>query len=214
MAQSIQLIEATKLLTQAYQNPTALRPLLVHKRPQFAQSYLLADRTLVIPGINERADRLAALNQLHVPGSRYGWSRYSSTISNAIWIAMFCQYAFEVVRVFHPYRPRIIIGHSLGAGVAQIVAHYYDCPAICFATPAVKSHRGPSLPDRLDVLNVLTKGDWLPALLPHGPVVKRIGQTFTVPVTTGSGNPHSMKSYVDAVKAAPSYLPTKWDKRL
>lgn len=212
MPQSLQLTHATDLMLRAYRGRAALPPLLVNRMPKFAQSYLTTDGILIIPGVNERTDKRLAKRQSHVSGWWAHWDKLNTTISSAIWIQVFAEYAYEVAKVFAPHRPRIIIGHSLGAGMTQILTQHYNCPGICFSSPAVKSHRGISLPDRHDVLNVQTRGDWLPAILPHGPVIKRIGHTVTIPAD-GPGNAHAMKTYAASVAKRPTGLPLSWQMR-
>lgn len=211
MAHGISPTQAVELVSAAYTGQSALPPLMVPKRPRFAQSYLLRSGILVIPGMNEATDRRAATNQWHRYGKVHGWATYNQTISGTIWLSLFAQYAFEVARVFWPHIPKLIVGHSLGAGCAQILAHHFQCPAICFATPAVSSRRGPQLNDRPDILNILTAGDWLPAILPDGPVVRRFGHTLQIPVPAAStGTPHQMKTYREAVHAVAAHLPKRW----
>ncbi len=210
MTTSLAPTDAIDLLSAAYVGPVALPPLKVRKTPRFAQSYLLKSGVLVIPGMNERTDRQAATNQWHRYGKIHGWSTYNQTIAGTIWLSLFAQYAFEIARVFWPHVPKLIIGHSLGAGCAQILAHHFQCPAMCFAVPAVASRRGPQLGDRPDILNVVTRGDWLPALLPNGPVVRRFGQTLTLPVPRSAGSPHKISTYRAAVHAGSARLPKRW----
>lgn len=211
MSHRIALTTAVDLLAAAYVGPSALPPLAVAKSPRYAQSYLLRDGTLVIPGINEAADRLVVQNQWHRYGKVHGWATYNQTISGTIWLSSFAQYAFEIARVFWPHIPKVIVGHSLGAGCAQILAQHWQCPAVCLATPAVASRRGPQLPGREDVLSILTAGDWLPALLPDGPVVRRFGPAHRVPVPSGHPEAHAITAYRAAIHAAAGRtLPTHW----
>ena len=88
-----------------------------------AQAMVLKDGTLVIPGTNEMRD-WADFNLTHSAGD-----------SGRIWHAGFLKHA----RIVFPFAKgagvKRVLGHSLGAASAQIVAASLGIPAICFASP-------------------------------------------------------------------------------
>lgn len=88
-----------------------------------AQAYLLKDDTLVIPGTNELSD-WGNFNIAFMPGD-----------SGRIWHEGFMRHA----RIIYPFAKgggaKRIIGHSLGAASAQIIACSLGIPAFCFASP-------------------------------------------------------------------------------
>lgn len=208
MVLRLNVAEAADLLLESYKGHKNLPPLLVRKVPKFAQAYFLKSGVLVIPGVNEREDKLRAVDLWHSLGSKHNWQKLSKEIGQTRWLSYFAKYAYEVARVFHPHRPKIIIGHSLGAGMAQILAHYYGCPAICFSTPAVKSRRGRKIAQPRHVLNIQTKGDWLPLLLSNGPELELRGKTYKVH-PLGGGRPHAIKTYAKTVKGTKG-IPKQW----
>lgn len=208
MTKQIELAEAADLLIASYKGYRALPPLLVNKIPQFAQSYFLKSGILVIPGVNEKQDKLRAVDLWHSLGRRHNWQKFNTEIAQTRWLSYFAKYAYEVARVFHPHRPKIILGHSLGAGMAQILAHYYRCPAICFSTPAVKSRRGKHIRPARQVLNIQHKKDWLPLMLSDGPELRLVGKSHTIRPAT-NGRPHAIKTYAKTVRSDKT-LPKRW----
>lgn len=204
----IDVAEAADLLIRSYMGYQAMPPLLVNKIPIFAQSYFLKTGVLVIPGVNEDEDKLRAVDLWHSLGARHNWQKFNTAIAQTRWLSYFAKYSYEVARTFHPYRPKMIVGHSLGAGMAQILTHYYGCPAICFSSPAVKSRRGKKIKLARNILNINNKGDWLPTLLPHGPTLQLIGKTYRPSAPAGL-SPHAIKTYAQVI-ATDKSLPSHW----
>lgn len=87
-----------------------------------AQAALLNDGTLIIPGTNEVSD----------------WGNFNLVVdqgdSGRTWHAGFLRHA-RIVYPFAKGRAKRIIGHSLGAASAQILAVSLGIPALCFASP-------------------------------------------------------------------------------
>ncbi len=213
MSVSISPVHATHLLCAAYGHPGfTLPPLKVHRRPKYAHSYFIQSDILVIPGVNEDFDKQSIVYGLsHRYGRDRGWNAVNETIANTRWLEFVIRYCFEIARVFAPERPRLIVGHSLGACCAQLLAHHWDCPAITFATPAVFSRLGPDLPDRMDTLCINTQGDWLPAIMGGGHNLRRFGIVKTIALAqAATGDPHEMRTYRDAVHSQSHLLPKLW----
>lgn len=88
-----------------------------------AQAYLLRDKTLVIPGTNEISD----------------WGNFNFDVaegdSGRGWHAGFLRHAQIVYPFAKGGGAKRVLGHSLGAASAQIVAASLGIPALCFASP-------------------------------------------------------------------------------
>lgn len=88
-----------------------------------AQAYLLKDKTLVIPGTNEKSD----------------WGNFNLDVTNGdsgrVWHAGFMRHARIVFPFAKAGGAKRVLGHSLGAASAQIVACSLGIPAVCFASP-------------------------------------------------------------------------------
>lgn len=116
------LNEAADLIQKAYDGKLGAR-LAVALDLDGAQAALLTDATLVIPGTNERSD----------------WGDFNLDVtdgdSGRVWHAGFMRHA----RIVYPFAKAggaaRVIGHSLGAASAQIVAASLGIPALCFASP-------------------------------------------------------------------------------
>ena len=88
-----------------------------------AQAYLLADKTLVIPGTNEKSD----------------WKDFNFDVtdgdSGRIWHAGFMRHARTIYAFAKGGEAKRVIGHSLGAASAQIIGCSLEIPALCIASP-------------------------------------------------------------------------------
>ena len=118
----MRLTVAAELLQKAYDDK--LGP-LVRDRIDIdgAQAVILADQTLVIPGTNEARD----------------WAEFNLAVSSGDsgrkWHAGFLRHAKIVYPFAEGAGAKRVLGHSLGAASAQIVACSLGIPAICFASP-------------------------------------------------------------------------------
>ena len=88
-----------------------------------AQAAMLKDGTLVIPGTNEKSD----------------WRNFNFDVGKGergrYWHAGFLKHAMSIYPFAKGAQAKMVIGHSLGAASAQIVASSLGIPAICFASP-------------------------------------------------------------------------------
>lgn len=207
---TITLANATDLLVRAYDGPSAMPPLKVHKVHRFAQSYLTADDILVVPGMNELMDRIRGLNQFHYQGHSFGWAAHNSAISRSVWLGLFISYAIDVLKITKPHKPRLIIGHSLGSGITQILCQHYRVPGICFSAPAVADKRHLKVDPYETILNVNTPGDWLPGSLHDQGNLRLFGTKRTIPMPPGHSNAHKMTTYHGAVAQGGAGLPPSW----
>lgn len=89
------------------------------------EAYLLTDGTLVIPGTNDHSDWRRNLT----------FGRVDRGASGTSWHKGFLQHASPIYVYAKQHNVRLVIGHSLGAAAAQIVAISLGLPAIAFACP-------------------------------------------------------------------------------
>ena len=207
---TLTLTEAAELLGKSYEGRGAMPPLKLDKQHKYAQTYLTQDDILVIPGMNQNIDRLRGVDQWHVPGWFYRWGKYNKDISKSTWLNLFVHYTLDSLKLLGTQRPKFILGHSLGAGMTQILAQHYKVPAICFAVPAVCDGRKLTFTPYENILNVQIEGDWLPALLHDKGVLQRFGRTETVPPPAGHASRHKITSYIAAMQAGHGSLPPHW----
>ncbi len=165
-----------------------------------AQASILSDGTLVIPGTNEMRD----------------WSDFNLTHSSGdsgrIWHGGFLKHAKIVYPFAKGAGAQRVLGHSLGAASAQIVAASLGIPAICFASPRPLRGRTRFTGEHR-ILNVCRFDD----TACHLPFVflgyRQLGKVHWVsPREKQSAGSHKLKDYLRAMKhgrADPS-LPDMW----
>lgn len=118
----MKLTDAAKLIQKAYDNQLGG---LLHSSIDMggAQAAFLTDGTLIIPGTNEHSD----------------WADFNLDISSGDsrrkWHAGFLRHAQAIYPFAKGAGAKRVLGHSLGAASAQIVASSLEIPAICFASP-------------------------------------------------------------------------------
>ena len=207
---TLTLSEAADLLDRSYKGRGSMPPLKLFKQHKYAQTFLTQDDILVIPGMNQNIDRLRGLDQWHVPGWMFRWGTYDQNISKSTWLNLFIHYALDVRKLLGDHQPKLILGHSLGSGMTQILAQHYKVPAICFAVPAVCDKRKLTFQPYENMLNVQIDGDWLPTLLHDRGVLRRFGRTETVPLPAGHTSRHKIGSYVAAMQTGHGNLPPRW----
>ena len=165
-----------------------------------AQAMILTDGTLVIPGTNEAKD----------------WVNFNLEVlsgdSGRKWHAGFLRHAKIVYPFAKGAGAKRVLGHSLGAASAQIVASSLGIPAICFASP--RPIRGKSrFTGEHRVLNVCRFDD----TACHLPFVflgyRQLGKVHWVsPKEPQSAGSHKLSDYLRAMKqgAARPDLPGDW----
>lgn len=123
----MQVIEAAKLMEQAYYNIDELQP-NEGISLQGVQAHLVdKKRVLIVEGTNELTDWL-----------NYNFdAKLISGDSGAKYHSGFYNYAMIVYSFAKPLRSRfdLIIGHSLGAAAAQIAGPSLNCKTLAFASP-------------------------------------------------------------------------------
>jgi len=165
-----------------------------------AQAMVLSDGTLVIPGTNEMSD-WSEFNLVHAKGD-----------SGRIWHGGFLKHAKIVYSFAKGAGVKRVLGHSLGAASAQIVAASLGVPAICFASP--RPIRGKSrFTGEHRILNVCRYDD----TACHLPFVflgyRQLGKVCWVsPREQQSAGSHKLKDYLRAMDRGKSNpkLPDSW----
>ncbi len=194
------LMQAAELVRLSYNGPAAL-PSLKAKNTGSAQAYLTMDDILVIPGTNEFADWTKYnLQAFNAKGAQVGWGGANPAIANAIWHFGFARHALEVAIFMAARQPKFIIGHSLGAGSAQILACHYQVPTICFASPRPCFGTDP-LPGEGWALNLVNNDDIIGAVMAAEAGFRRIGSVRGLNPTATGGLHHSMADYEPALAA-------------
>ena len=165
-----------------------------------AQAMMLRDGTLVIPGTNEKSD----------------WSNFNFNVGKGeagrTWHAGFLKHAMAVYPFGKGAGAKLVIGHSLGAASAQIVAASLGIPAICFASP--RPLRGQSrVKGEHRVLNVCRADDPVCSLPLPLLGFRQIGKVCWLrPSDPDEPGGHNLKSYLKIMKTGKSKpdLPEEW----
>ncbi|MEO0828927.1 MAG: hypothetical protein AAFY03_00510, partial [Pseudomonadota bacterium] len=154
----MQVMKAAQIMKEAYEDGGGRLTIKDSFDKAGVQAYLLPDRVIVVPGTNEFSD----------------WTRYNLNISRRLagfaemtlrpgasgtqWHDGFLRHAETLYDWAKGHRPKVLIGHSLGAASVQIVGASLRVPTISFAAPKPKWGRR-----RFDgaefVLNILRTDD-------------------------------------------------------
>ncbi|MEL6463944.1 MAG: hypothetical protein AAFQ58_03155 [Pseudomonadota bacterium] len=111
------------------------------------QAIFLKGDILLIPGSNSVMDYLKFnLRVLNIGGTRYRLSdeHTEKGASGTVWHQGFLHHAKVIYDWLERqrYKPKFIIGHSLGAAATQILVRTYGVPGIAFAAPRPRRSRG------------------------------------------------------------------------
>ncbi len=196
---TMKLTQAADLIEKAYDNKLGN---LQRTRIDLdgAQAAILTDGTLVIPGTNEMRD-WSDFNLKHSKGD-----------SGRIWHGGFLAHA----KIIYPFAKgagaKRVLGHSLGAASAQIVAASLGVPAICFASP--RPLRGKSrFKGEHRILNVCRFDDTACHLPFPFLGYRQLGKVHWVsPREQQSAGSHKLKDYLRAMAKGKSnpVLPDSW----
>jgi len=194
---SMKLLKAADLAASAYKGGT-LPPIKSVINEGHVQAYLLTDGTLVIRGSDEAADYTKT--NLVASKVKLSWPGMDAAAKAAKWHKGFAKHAMVVTRHLGARRPSLIIGHSLGGAVAQILGCIYNVPAIGFASPRplVSKTR---LAAEKRILNVLRNDDIVTRVPPPILGFRWAGNSEVMHAkSTNVGEDHSMKQYVKLLK--------------
>jgi hypothetical protein len=149
------------------------------------QASVVDDGVLIIPGTNEISD----------------WTRYNFKFAaqgaTVRWHRGFLRHAQAVYREFQPKAPKMVIGHSLGAASAQVVAYSLGIPAICFASP--KPHCSwRKLRGQDKILNICRMDDAVTKQPPF-PWYQHVGQVDWLNPKSKFGEDHRLEHYSQAL---------------
>ena len=165
------------------------------------QAYLLKDRTLVIPGTNDTSDWRRNLNVGPIGRGASGRG----------WHQGFLQHANRVYSFAAPHRPKLVLGHSLGAAAAQIVAVSLGIPAICFASP--RTLRGQRwFRGEFRILNINRNDDVVTRMPPRVLGFRHIGKVHVLRIVEEAQGNHALRHYLRAMefgRCSPE-LPENW----
>ena len=111
------------------------------------QAIFLKGDILLIPGSNSVMDYLKYnLRVLNIGGKRYRLSDGDTEkgASGTVWHQGFLHHAKVIYDWLERkrYRPKYIMGHSLGAAATQILVRTYGVPGIAFAAPRPRRNKG------------------------------------------------------------------------
>jgi len=165
-----------------------------------AQAAVLKDGTVVIPGTNELSD----------------WGRFNFDVgkgdSGRKWHAGFLRHAQAIYPFAKGARAKLVIGHSLGAASAQIIATSLGIPAICFASP--RPLRGRTrIKGEHRVINICRRDDAVCNLPLPFLGFRQVGKVHWIsPREAQSEGSHQLKHYLRAMKKGKStpVLPDSW----
>lgn len=194
---SIALLDAADLAQSAYKGGK-LPPVLLPINEGHVQAYLLKNGTLVVRGSDEVKDY--SRTNLIASKVKLTWAGMDAAAKAAEWHKGFAKHAIIVTRHLGTRRPKLIIGHSLGGAVAQILGCIYNVPAIGFASPrplVAKSR----LAAEKRILNVVRNDDIVARVPPPSMKFRWAGNSEVMhPKATNKGEDHSMKQYFKLLK--------------
>ncbi|MEM8978782.1 MAG: hypothetical protein AAGD04_04820 [Pseudomonadota bacterium] len=216
------LPEAARLALASYKPnrfPDLKAQILTSLNEKHVQAHYLENDVLLVPGSNSLFDYvLYNLRIFRVGGTRYrvvDSNTERDDRTNMRWHQGFLAHAHVVIKWLEDdpklkgKKPKFIIGHSLGAASAQLLAMVYDCPTITFAAPRTRTD--PHTSSRGDkCLNILRSDDpvcKLPSSFHH------IGLNHELqPAPKKLVGRHHMSKYIwllDNHKPGPT-LPPRW----
>ncbi|WP_049644384.1 lipase family protein [Candidatus Rhodobacter oscarellae] len=132
--------------------------------------------------------------------------------SGRIWHTEIYEHARKIYDFAAKHQPRMLIGHGLGAGAAQILSTSLDIPAICFGSPmSLRGRRWVKGENK--VLNICRRDDLITRFPPVWLKFRHVGKVHWI--STGNPKPktgHEISDYVHAIETGrvrPS-LPVSW----
>ncbi|MGB0661453.1 MAG: hypothetical protein ACPGNV_14915 [Mangrovicoccus sp.] len=207
------LVAGAELMGRVYDDPYQ-EDVIEKIENKGVQAYYLRDGTLVIPGTNESFDwvdfNFEAFNIIGKKPSLVNTVMGDS--GEFEWHAGFLEHAHTVFTFANVLKPKLIIGHSLGAASAQIVGASMKIPTLAYASP--RPLRGQSQPEGANcVLNILRSDDLVCDVPPKWLGFFHVGQVVRMnPRGIHLGEDHRINHYLDAM--ADSAVKPKLDEFL
>lgn len=208
------VLDAARLAAHAYAPELApnVRATIVDRLAGAARAYLLSNGVLLIPGSDEIADyfsfnlRILRLGEtqydLAIPGTAKG-------ASGTVWHQGFLAHAKLIHDWMGDRRPKVIIGHSLGAAATQILSKSWAVTGIGFASPRTRATQSTVRNDKF-CLNICRTDDPVCGLPGH---FSHLGRVVYLDSRGKAGLfSHAMHHYVDILIRANGLagLPAKW----
>ena len=194
---SIKIMDAADLAAAAYKGGQ-LPPVELPINEGHVQAYLLKDGTLVIRGSDEAADYTKT--NLVASKVKLTWAGMDAAAQAARWHKGFAKHAMIVTRHMGTRRPKMVIGHSLGGAVAQILGCIYNVPAIGFASPRPLVAKSRLMAEKR-ILNVVRNDDIVARVPPPSMGFRWAGNSEVMHAkVTNKGEDHSMKQYIKLLK--------------
>ncbi|SFB08418.1 Lipase (class 3) [Poseidonocella pacifica] len=210
--QPITLLRAADLMQQFYSSPN--RPDVVEGIDiNGVQAYYTREGVLIIPGTNEFSDWFEFNFDLfnRSPGESHGFEVVSGD-SGARYHAGFLEHARMVYAFAKPLRPKLIVGHSLGAASAQIVGSSLGIPTVAFASPRVVRQRT-GIGNEHHVINLCRTDDFVTQVPPGLLGFRHIGKVYWMnPDGLNFYEDHRIAEYIDIMCEAriKPHLPEFW----
>lgn len=208
----MQIIQAARLMEAAYRGPSAFSDVVDVLDHKGVQAVLLPDRTIVVQGTNEASDWWTFNLKVGLRRPRIAELRGRRGASGAVWHSGFLRHAEILYEWAKPHRPRMLIGHSLGAAAVQIVGASLMVPAIAFAAPRTKKTKA-LFAGESKVLNICRTDDTVVGVPPG---FRRLGNvTFLKPRRVNPGMDHQMAHYITLLRdpQASRQVPAHWPQR-
>ncbi|MEM8554030.1 MAG: hypothetical protein AAGF71_04285 [Pseudomonadota bacterium] len=198
-----QIMAAAKRMERVYENPDHEK-VVERIENRGVQAYFYEDKTLVIPGTNEKLDwidfNLEAFNFIGKDPQIFATKMGDSGAFE--WHAGFLEHAHTVFTFANILKPKMIIGHSLGAASAQIVGSSMRVPTLAFASPrTLRAKRSAARPSGSNfVLNMLRTDDLVCDVPPRWLGFTHVGQVVRMnPKGIHWGEDHQMEHYIEAM---------------
>ena len=210
----IRLTDAATLAQQSYKPHTIQSPRITDSlnTSDDVQAHLTETGVLLLPGSNSIHDYFHFnLRFFQVGPKRYRLATSSTErgASGTIWHQGFLIYSRKIFDWLGHRRPKLIIGHSLGAPATQVLSKTYNTPGIGFAAPRPRKGGGSVRHDD-KCLSICRVDDTVCGLPPN---FNHLGDArFFEPASDNWGLDHSMKNYRKILQAhnGPDQLPTLW----
>ncbi|GAB5448721.1 alpha/beta hydrolase family protein [Gymnodinialimonas sp.] len=180
---------------------------------QGVQAYIMSDHSLLIPGTNAKNDWWSFNLQFGtVLGSQIGWAELESSVGTAKWYRGFAKHARILYLALNGWKPKRIIGHSLGGASAQILGAFYGVPTLSLAAPRPRKGSA-KLKKEGWVLNITYEKDLIQAAPPYEFGYRYVGSSRIMKAVAGSSKAlHSPTDYYPIVQRdiASGRLPAQW----
>lgn len=205
------LIDAAGIMQATYNGANAAE-VEVRLDVRGVQAVYLKSGVLVIPGTNELADWYDFnFNVADGSALSFGFEVVAGD-SGVMWHAGFLEHAQMVFAFAKALKPKLIIGHSLGAASAQIVGMSLKTPTIAFASPRVLRRADPIAGEGW-VVNICRVDDSVCHVPPPFLGFRHVGSRYWL--TSDEVNPgedHRIGKYIALMgrKAVADRLPATW----